>query len=291
MVAVNESPISLGQRDSSEAALTVVILTYNEAQNIERCLRGVPDQYSVLVVDSGSTDGTTDIAKRLGARVVVNPWGGFVAQRNFALEECRIESEWILFVDADEIFEDKFFAWFEEIRTKVVEVDAFMVPQTMVVGERQLRYAPGYPVFHPRLVKRGRVSFVPNHTGHGETLASECRVGFARLGYIHYFVSGGIEEWFTKQIARARLESIPEKPKSGVVTARARISLLLGRSFWRIPARFIYHYFIRLGFMDGRLGLQYALMFAWFEMTKYVFSLFKDDHPGSGSASGKTGTY
>ena len=80
--------------------LTVTVITYNEAAHIQDALDSVAWADEVLVVDSGSTDGTADLARARGARVVVREWPGYGAQKNFAAASAS--HEWILSVDADE---------------------------------------------------------------------------------------------------------------------------------------------------------------------------------------------
>ena len=82
--------------------LSVVVLTCNEEPNIARCLSSVRWASQVVVIDSGSTDGTLSIARALGAEVVEQPWLGFSAQREFALRLSRLRHDWVYFVDADE---------------------------------------------------------------------------------------------------------------------------------------------------------------------------------------------
>jgi glycosyltransferase involved in cell wall biosynthesis len=80
--------------------ITLLVITYNEAANIARCLQSVPFAAEKLIVDSGSEDETCAIAAALGARVISQPWLGFGAQRNFASTQAA--HDWILFLDADE---------------------------------------------------------------------------------------------------------------------------------------------------------------------------------------------
>jgi glycosyltransferase involved in cell wall biosynthesis len=80
--------------------LSVVVLTRNEAKNIERCLKSVQWADEIVVVDAESTDGTPEIAERLGARVIVHPWEGAGAQYAFGIAQAR--SDWVLILDADE---------------------------------------------------------------------------------------------------------------------------------------------------------------------------------------------
>ncbi|HSG01128.1 MAG TPA: glycosyltransferase family 2 protein, partial [Vicinamibacterales bacterium] len=82
------------------APLSVTVITYNEADNIEACLDSVAWADEVLVVDSGSSDDTVARARARGARVIVREWPGYAAQKNFAAGEAT--HDWILSVDADE---------------------------------------------------------------------------------------------------------------------------------------------------------------------------------------------
>ena len=81
--------------------LSLVVITYNEAANIARCLDSVPFAAEKLVIDSGSTDDTVAIARQHGARVITQPWLGFGPQRNFG--STQAQHDWILVLDADEL--------------------------------------------------------------------------------------------------------------------------------------------------------------------------------------------
>jgi glycosyltransferase involved in cell wall biosynthesis len=253
-----------------EPMLTVVILTKNEEANLPRCLQAVPERYPIVIVDSGSTDNTLAIAESRGCRIYHNPWPGFAEQRNFAINQCGIDTPWILFVDADEIYPEKFYDWFESGMPGHESIDVLMVPSILYLREKRLNYAPGYPIYHPRLVRRETTRFVRNHTGHGEAVVDTCRLGYTDIPYEHYFYHGEIIEWMHKHIGKAAQE-VQLKPTTGaVMTTRGRLSVLLGRSWLRIVARFLYHFVLRGGFLDGFAGLEFALMFTWYEATIYV---------------------
>ena len=80
--------------------LSVAIVTLNEERNLGRTLASVSFANEIVVVDSGSTDRTVEIAESFGAKVVVREWPGFAAQKNFAIQQCS--GDWILSLDADE---------------------------------------------------------------------------------------------------------------------------------------------------------------------------------------------
>src|SRR5919109_55052 len=89
-------------------SLAIIVLAHNEADNLPRCLESVAGFGDIVVVDSGSTDGTQEIAQRAGARVYEHPFQAFGQQRNWALENCEPKREWILFLDADEVATPEF---------------------------------------------------------------------------------------------------------------------------------------------------------------------------------------
>jgi glycosyltransferase involved in cell wall biosynthesis len=250
--------------------LTVVILTKNEQANLPRCLAAIPERYPVVIVDSGSTDDTVAIATGRGCQIYTHPWPGFAEQRNFAINQCQIGTPWILFIDADEIYPQSFYDRFESEIADSDALDVLMVPSILYLRGKRLNYAPGYPIYHPRLVRRETTRFVQNHTGHGEAVVNSCRIGYSDIPYEHYFYHGEIIEWMHKHVGKAAQEVQLKPTKEAMMTTRGRLSVLLGRSWFRIIARFLYHYVFRAGFRDGSAGLEFALMFTWYEATIYM---------------------
>jgi len=251
------------------AVLTIVILTRNEAARLPRCLAAIPAQYPVLVLDSGSDDGTPAIAAAHGCIISTNPWPGFAAQRNFSLRECGITSPWVLFIDADEIYDPGFFDWFERDGRHRDDMDIGQVTSILVFKGQPLHHAPGYPILHPRLVRRDRTCFVPAATGHGETIAADLHQQVIDIPYAHHFFDGDLVGWLRKHVGLAAQEAAARETGSGHVTARRRLAAMVPGPA-RAIARFLYHYLIRGGFRDGRAGLEYALMYGWYEMTRQL---------------------
>lgn len=250
--------------------LTIAILTKNEEANLPACLAAIPTQYPIVIIDSGSTDNTLAIAKGRACSIFHNPWPGFAEQRNFAINHCKINTPWILFIDADEIYPQAFYDQFESKWKTDDAMDVLMVPSILYLRDKRLNYAPGYPIYHPRLVRRETTKFVQNHTGHGEAVINTCRIAYGNIPYEHYFYHGEIIEWMHKHVDKAAQEVRLQPTSDAVMTTRGRISVLLGRSWLRVVARFCYHFVLRGGFMDGYAGLEFALMFTWYEATIYV---------------------
>jgi len=250
--------------------MTVVILTKNEAHQLERCLGAIPKGYRVVVLDSGSDDETVSLAAKAGCDVYQQSWLGFAEQRNHALSHCDIDTPWVLFIDADEIYPESFYSWFEGEFQDNPTVDVIMVPSFLVLNGMKLLHAPGYPIYHPRMIRSETRPFVQGHAGHTETVSKSARLAYASIAYDHYFFQGDISGWMQKHIRLGLMEAAMKVPLDGSVTMRARLSLLLGNSILRVPARFLYHFVICQGFRDGRAGFDYSLMYAWYEATKYL---------------------
>ena len=257
-----------------ENLLTIVILTRNEAENLPKCFKHIPHKYKRIIIDSGSSDRTIEVAKENGCSIFINPWPGFAGQRNYAMEHCGINQGWVLFVDADEKFPPQFFQWFETGPLELEKIAVLMIPSFLFFCGKKLRYAPGYPIYHPRLVRSGLQPFTQGHAGHSETIKDWVRFGYGSISYDHFFFNGNIKKWMTKHVHLALLESKPSDI-GGRVTARAKLSLFFGNSMLRIPARFFFHYFFRLGFLDGRAGFVYAFMYTWYEITKIIISIYR----------------
>ena len=254
----------------AESILTIVILTKNEEKNLPRCLTALPSQYQVVILDCGSTDNTLAIARNQGCCIYTNEWPGFAAQRNYALEQCNIMTKWVLFIDADEIFPPQFYEWFETVANGKKNFDAVMVPSKLVFCGRRLLRAPGYPIYHPRLIRKEKVRFIENHSGHGETISVKHKTINSYIPYDHYFYEGDSVGWMQKHIKNAVKEAGAGPVKNAKVTRRVLINKLFGGTIFRIPIRFLYHYLWCGGFLDGNAGFKYSLLYTWYELTKYV---------------------
>src|SRR5271166_4416961 len=138
-------------------SLSVVIVTLNEEANLARTLASVAWADEIVVVDSGSTDRTREIAESFHAKFCVEPWRGFSAQKNFALEKATCD--WVLSLDADEEVE---LALAEEIRTTLAanpSVTGFWIPRKNFFLGRWIRHGGFYPDPKLRLFRRGAGQF------------------------------------------------------------------------------------------------------------------------------------
>ncbi len=259
--------------------VSILILTYNEENNLPRCLTAIDWCDDIIVVDSGSTDTTVEIAQRAGARVVYRAFDNFANQRNFGLSEGKPHHEWVLHLDADEVPTLEFRKSLEVLQPKG-GIDAYRVPSKIILYDHWLRYAGMYPAYQVRLGHRERLRF--RQVGHGqrETLPQSCVDTFDEP-YLHYNFSQGLGAWLRRHVKYAEdeahlLVSLRGSKRSSQNTVdggddgtgrrrklkemSARLPLLL-----RPIARFCYVLVWRRGILDGRYGILYAFMLSVYE--------------------------
>lgn len=269
--------------------VSALILTHNEERNIARCLDSLVGVDDIVVVDSQSTDSTRILAKERGARIFTRCFDNFANQRNFGLDEGGLRNEWVLHLDADEATTPEFLDALHILEPNP-GVDGYRVPSKTLMNGQWLRYSGMYPTYQVRLGHRDRLRF--KQVGHGqqEDLPSE-RVGTFFEPYLHHNFSHGVEHWLLKHVTYAEAEAEELfKQRAGPAqfgqlfvrneTDRRRA---LKRFVSHLPIalrpalRFIYTYFLRRGFLDGRAGLQYAVMLSCYEAMIVSLVLDKSD--------------
>lgn len=258
--------------------ITVVVLTYNEEDNISNCLQHLTWADRLVLVDSGSTDRTVEYAKEFGCDVYQNRWPGFAAQRNWSMDHANITTEWVQFIEADEEVTP---AMRREIcRTlAVTECNAFYICYKVMLFGRWVKRSSNFPVWHPRIVRLGRVRFKDAITGHGETWYVEGRVGYIREPYIHYSFSKGLDFWFEKHNRLSAMECTAffanNKPFFSRVRDLAtgdphkRRQALRGLSYYlpfRPLFRLLHQLIIKGGILDGPAGWTYCAVYFAYEI-------------------------
>jgi glycosyltransferase involved in cell wall biosynthesis len=249
--------------------LSVLILTFDEEANVAACIESLPWRDDVVVLDSGSRDGTLAIARSLGAKVVSRPLINYADQRNFGLS-LRFAHEWIVCLDADERMTPELA---EEIACVLGDprTDAVMFRfrrKDMFMG-RWLRRSSGYPTWFPRLFRRGRVRVEREIN---EVYVADGKAEQLQGHILHFPFNKGIEWWFERHNRYSTTEArVLEAERSEELSLYSlfsgdpglRRAALKGLAY-RLPGRpflaFAYLYVIRLGFLDGRAGYVYASM-------------------------------
>jgi glycosyltransferase involved in cell wall biosynthesis len=240
------------------APLSVVLITRNEAANIGACLASVSFASEWVVVDSGSTDGTQDIARDLGARVThTGDWPGFGAQKNRAL--ALATQPWVLSIDADERVTP-------ELRDEMLKVvgdpgnhAGWDMPRRSSFCGQYIAHSGWYPDRVTRLFRReaGRFS---NDAVHERVLV-DGKVGHLRNDLLHATYPD-METMLAKmdRYSTASAQAMFDSGKGGSFAGA------LVRGLWA----FVRTYFLRLGFLDGRMGFVLALSVAETTYYKYL---------------------
>lgn len=248
--------------------LSVVIITFNEEANIGRTLASAQPLVAdgkgeIIVVDSGSTDRTVEIAKSFGAKVFVEEWKGFAAQKNSAIDKAT--GNWILSLDADEELSHGLAEDIDEICRGPAEdgfgsEDGYWIKRENQFLGRSLRHGGFWPDPKLRMFRRG-MGRVENRSVH-ETFQATGRLGTLYYPLLHHSyptLSDYIEHM-------NRYSSLGAE----MVVAKGKVRFSVINIVLRPLFTFIYNYFFRLGFLDGREGLLLHLYHSVYVSWKYA---------------------
>ena len=145
--------------------ISAIILTLNEEEDLPNCLRSLDWTDENFVLDSGSTDDTCDIAKRMGASVFKNKFLGFGQQRNWAIDNIPLSSDWILFIDADEVSTPEFArAVLEGIQNSNKNTAGFYCCWKLMLYGRWLKFSDSFPRWQFRILNKGKARY--RNAGH-----------------------------------------------------------------------------------------------------------------------------
>ncbi|WP_029520942.1 glycosyltransferase family 2 protein [Persephonella sp. IF05-L8] len=238
--------------------LSVALISYNEEDNISRTLKAIQDIASeIILVDSGSTDKTIEIAKSFGAKVFIEEWKGFREQKNSALEKCS--QEWILFLDCDEVVS-------KELKKSIIDAiknpfaDGYLINRKTVYLGKPLKYA-WQPDLKLRLVNKNSNPRWEGGEIH-EFLVIDGKVKKIKGDLFHYSYKD-IKEHFTKVINYSYIAA-SELHKKGKKFKLHKIIL-------NPMASFIREYFLKRGFLDGIRGFIVAISATVYSFLKYIY--------------------
>lgn len=242
--------------------ITATIITLNEAEHIQAACESVDWADEILVVDSGSTDGTREIAQAAGARVIENPWPGFAKQKQFAVEQAS--HEWIFSLDADERVSD-------ELRSSIFALrdidptqlaDGYLIARRAFYMGRWIRGGGWYPDRQLRLFRKTRGRWEGLYIHESVKLEAGARLLQLPGDILHYTSSDSAEhhrligERYAPLGARQMFEQ--GKRTSALTVA------MMG------PATFLRSYILKGGFRDGLAGLTIARFAAHHAFLKYL---------------------
>jgi len=236
--------------------ITATIITLNEERHIARSIESLRCCDEILVVDSGSIDRTTELASKLGARLVESPWPGYAAQKNFAAEQaCH---DWILSIDADEALSESLEGEIWNLKKKGPSYDAYTMPRLARYLGRWILHSGWYPDRKVRLYDRRKGKWVGEFVH--ETVQVHGRMGHLESNLLHFTCDSLSEHLRT--LDRYTTLAAQELASRKVKVSLARLIL--------DPAwTFVKTYFFQRGFLDGLEGLTIAYMAAFYTFLKY----------------------
>jgi len=270
-----------------KAPVSVLVPVRNEAENLRRCLPALAWADEVIVVDSGSTDGTARVAESFGAAVVQFHFNGaYPKKKNWALENLPFRNEWVLIVDADEVVVP---ALAGEIarRTAAGEADGFYLNMKYYFLGRRIRHC-GYAeawnlrLFRHRLGRYERMPVAPGvDTGdneaheHVELRGKALRLRHELDHHAYPTVAAWVEKHNRYAVWEAEMyERFLREPVPASIGPGKRFKRRLKKVYLRLPmrpaVRFLYAYVLRLGFLDGRPGLVFCTLLAFYDFLAWA---------------------
>ncbi len=236
--------------------LTVCIITLNEENNIRRCLdsiKSIADE--IILVDSGSSDNTVQIAKECDAKVYINKFVDYASQKNYAASKAS--SEWIYFIDADEVNT-------KELSEEIVkaihneEFDAFLIPRRNILLRREIKHSRWSPDKHIWLYKKVSGKWVGDIH---EEIETKGQAGELQNAKIHYSYS-------TVRDFVSMINRYTELTAMSMVSNGVRFSAF--RLVYDPLKSFLGRYVIKSGFLDGPEGFMLALLMAYYRTTTWL---------------------
>jgi glycosyltransferase involved in cell wall biosynthesis len=243
--------------------LSVVLITWNEEGNLPRTLESVMPLVrdgggEIIVVDSGSTDRTVEIAQAFGAKVFVEAWKGFAEQKNSAMDKASMD--WVLQLDADERLEPELAGEMKVALNVGSAMSGFWIPRKNFFLGRWMRRGGFYPDPKLRLIRRGAGRF--EEYGAHPTIRVNGPTGSLSHALLHN----------AYPTLRGYIDHMNSYSSMGAEVAVAKGHRRF--SFTNVVTRplltFVYNYFIRLGFLDGREGLLLHLYHSVYVSWKYA---------------------
>ena len=238
--------------------ISVYIIAYNEAEKIQDCINSVLWADEIIVADSYSTDGTTEIAQKLGAKVIHIPFKGYGDLRNQAIAKCK--GDWVFSLDSDE-------RCTTEVRDEILRLidnaplDIYRVPRKNFFMGRWIKHSGWYPNFRqPQLFRNGKMSYTMESVHEGYISHSDKEIGVIK-NMIWQFPFKNTEEVIYKanRYSTLGVQKLQEKEQTSTVF----------KAFLHGAWSFIKHYIFKLGFLDGGPG--FVIAFGNFEGTFYRY--------------------
>lgn len=238
--------------------LSAVLIVRDEVRILRRCLEALAFADEILVVDSGSTDGTQALARELGARVLERPFDGYGAQKRFAVEQAA--NDWVLSVDADEVVTPELAASIRALLAGPAPASAWRIRLPLVFMGRRFTHGAYANDWHVRLFDRRRAQFdgAPVH----ERVVTAGEVGTIRAGAILHHTVRDLEHYVLKMNAYSS-RGAEELDRRGKRRSAALVLLS-----W--PFYFFRNWVLRGNVLNGVPGLVWSMVHSLEPIVKYL---------------------
>lgn len=261
------------------ADLTVLILAQNEEKNIARCIQEVKSiAKRIVLVDSGSTDKTTDIAKALGAEVLTHPWINYATQYNWGIKNADIQTKWIFRLDADEFLTEEARKEIEKLckENENTDVNGLVVRFTVNFLGKELKHGGIYP-FRKLLIYKADKGYMEERNMDEHIVLREGRSIELKHDCIHQDFKD-LTAWIDKHNKYSSREVLDyfesvSKESSGdyrKLDKKARFKRYIKFGvYYKLPLGmraylyFCYRYYFKCGFLDGKEGKIFAFLQAY----------------------------
>ena len=237
--------------------ITATIITLNEERHIARAIESLRCCDEILVLDSGSSDRTVELAENLGARVVESFWRGYAAQKNWIAEQAA--NDWILSLDADEALSEALEAEIWSLKKNGPRHDAYTVPRLAQYLGRWILHSGWYPDRKVRLYNRQKAKWVGDFVH--ESVQVRGRTGSLESNLLHFTCDSLSEHLKT-------MDRYTTLAAEELVSHKAQIGW--SRLILDPPWTLLKTYFLQAGFLDGIEGLTIAYMAALYTFLKYA---------------------
>ncbi len=238
--------------------ISATVIALNEEKDLPRCLESLKFCDEIILIDSGSTDRTVEVAKKYGAKVIQEPWRGYGAQKNFAMQQAK--NEWVLNLDADEVVTT-------ELKNEIlIEIQSqnpasgyFIARKTFYLG-KWIQYGGWYPNYVTRLCKKS-ISKWTEPAVH-EELTIEGEVRNLKNPMLHYTFSDISDQLRTNlKYAKQGADQLHSKNKKATIL----------KLIFKPISKFFETYILKLGMLDGLAGFIISVNAAHSVFMKYSF--------------------
>lgn len=240
--------------------LSVTIITFNEAEHLPQAIKSVQWADETIVVDSGSTDNTVQIAEQLGAKVFHHPWPGYGQQKNFAQKQTK--NDWVLNIDADEVVPLELAEAISEalLHAEATQTRGFYFPRKTFYLGKWIRHGGWYPNHLVRLANKKFASWTEPEVH--ESLEVEGEISLISEPLLHYTFQS-IEDQVRTNLRYSRSGS------RDLIQRGQGASLI--KLLFKPIGKFLETYFIKRGFLDGLAGFLISVNAAHSMFLKYAY--------------------